>query len=179
MRPGGGKAKGAQFEREVCKALSEWITNGKHQDVFWRSAMSGGRATVSHRKGTRLKAQEGDLSAIRREGIPFLNRFVVECKSYRDLSIKSFMQEEVTNQESALGFWRTLLKVKGKRPMLVMKESRFLDTMVVLDSGGAMDLNITDIHLAYFPLHDVRIILFSDFLDAAEFKVKRLRLRRP
>src|SRR5215216_6431446 len=41
--------KGPQWEREVCRALSLWVTNGERVDVFWRSAMSGGRATVHNR----------------------------------------------------------------------------------------------------------------------------------
>jgi len=47
MRKGGGKAKGASFERDICRRLSLWVSAGKQEDVFWRSAMSGGRSTVA------------------------------------------------------------------------------------------------------------------------------------
>ena len=36
--------KGSEFEREMCKCLSLWWTDSKRDDVFWRSAQSGGRA---------------------------------------------------------------------------------------------------------------------------------------
>ena len=58
MRKGGGKAKGSSFERLICKELSLWITGGEHQDVFWRSAMSGGRSTVAMKKGDKLALPE-------------------------------------------------------------------------------------------------------------------------
>jgi hypothetical protein len=53
MRKGGGKQKGSQFERDVCRELSLWVSHGKQEDVYWRSAMSGGRSTVAALKGAR------------------------------------------------------------------------------------------------------------------------------
>ncbi len=64
MRPGGGHSKGASFERQVCRDLSLWLTEGKHDDCFWRSAMSGGRATVRFKKGRTSRSQAGDISPI-------------------------------------------------------------------------------------------------------------------
>ena len=49
MRKGGGKEKGSSFERLVCKRMSMWLSKGERDDLFWRSAMSGGRATVQLR----------------------------------------------------------------------------------------------------------------------------------
>jgi len=39
-------AKGSSFEREICTILSKWWTNNERDDVFWRTAGSGARATT-------------------------------------------------------------------------------------------------------------------------------------
>jgi hypothetical protein len=90
MKPGRGKAKGGAFEREMCKIISLWITNGEKEDCLWRSAMSGGRATVAHRKGKNIR-QEGDLTAVAPEGHRFTDHYYSECKHVKDLALMSFL----------------------------------------------------------------------------------------
>lgn len=63
MRRGGGSNKGSSFEREICKTLSLWWTDGIRDDVFWRTAGSGGRATNRARMGRTTAGAEGDLTA--------------------------------------------------------------------------------------------------------------------
>lgn len=123
MRAGGGKQKGAQFERDVCGFLSEWVTAGKRDDIFWRSAMSGGRATVRHAKGKTTASQAGDISAVSHEGHAFLRRFIVECKFVRDLSIQSALLKRAG---LLYQYWQTLEKEAAKhnrRPLLIAKEN--------------------------------------------------------
>lgn len=88
MKRGGGKQKGSAFERQVCKDLSLWLSGGKHDDWFWRSAMSGGRATVGKKAGNIRSQQAGDISAI--EGLRaslFAKRFYMECKHVKSLDM--------------------------------------------------------------------------------------------
>ena len=56
-------AKGSVFEREICKELSLWITSGERDDIFWRTAGSGGRATMRKKSGKTTANQEGDVCA--------------------------------------------------------------------------------------------------------------------
>lgn len=117
-----GKAKGAQFERHVCALLSRWITNGKRDDCFWRSAMSGGRATVQTRKG-KANRQAGDITAVSREGHKLTDKFYIECKSYRSLDIGQFLFE--TGKLAA--FWRKTVeeaKKHHRNAILIAKENR-------------------------------------------------------
>ena len=37
--------KGGNFERNFCKNLSLWVSEGRYQDVFWRTRGSGGWST--------------------------------------------------------------------------------------------------------------------------------------
>lgn len=131
MRAGGGKAKGSQFEREVCVALSKWVSHGKSEDLFWRSAMSGGRATVGARKGKDLARHAGDISATSREGHALTDDWYVECKRYADLNFAAFF---LKGQGPLAKFWQEACdqaKAHGKMPMLIAREDR-AETLVIV-----------------------------------------------
>ena len=118
MRKGGGKKKGSQFEREVCKALSLWVTNGKRGDVFWRSAMSGGRATMFSDV-----RQCGDICAVAPEGVPLTDHYFIECKAYRDLQIERWL---VTGRGKLADFWQETkdqAKIHKREPLLIFRQN--------------------------------------------------------
>lgn len=83
----GGSHKGSGFEREICKQLSEWWTadleGAPRQDVFWRSAQSGGRATQRAKSGLRTAGSYGDITAVDPIGAPLLQLFTLELKRGR------------------------------------------------------------------------------------------------
>ncbi len=133
MKSGGGKQKGSSFERTVCKLLSRWISNGERDDLYWRSAMSGGRATVAKKKGIDVR-QAGDITAVAPEGHVLTDLFYIECKSYRDLQIDSFILD---NRGKLAEFWRIAMreaKRYDRRPMLIAKESR-RESIIITDIG--------------------------------------------
>lgn len=126
MKPGGGKAKGAQFERSICVALSRWVTHGKRGDVFWRSAMSGGRATVRNKrndKGEIDVRQAGDVSSVAPEGHVLTDRFYIELKHRRDLRWESFL---LFDTGLLAEYWaRTVYEANlhGRTPILIAKQN--------------------------------------------------------
>lgn len=140
MRRGGGKAKGSQFEREVCVLLSKWISNNKNEDIFWRSALSGGRATVGHKKGKKLSSQVGDISSIHPTGHRLTSKFALECKYYADLNYLGLL----TGKGKLLEFWAEInlqAKIHNKLPFLVARQNR-MQTMVCLDMKGRQELGL-------------------------------------
>jgi hypothetical protein len=122
MKSGGGKQKGSSFEREICKKLSEWVSDGKSDDLFWRSAMSGGRATVRSKKGQKTASGQGDITAVAPEGNRLTDRFVIECKHYKTMGL----DQHIYGQGPLADIWDKLRKECGdtKRPMLIFKENR-------------------------------------------------------
>lgn len=80
-----GKEKGSEFEREVGRRLSRWITKGKRKDLFSRTAASGAVFTF------KSYGEAGDLSAIDPLGFPLLDRFVVEAKHWKSLNLGAFL----------------------------------------------------------------------------------------
>lgn len=90
-------AKGSQFERDMARLLSKWWTDDKRDDVFWRSAMSGGMATVRARKGETKVNQIGDLVAVDPIGAPLLEAFVIELKrGYKQWAILDLLDSKNT-----------------------------------------------------------------------------------
>ena len=118
------KQKGAGFEREVCKKLSLWVTKGKLQDVFWRSAMSGGRATFHSRKGVDIR-QGGDITAVAPEGNEFASKWFVECKFVRDADLGNFLFKDIG---ITTRFWDKAV-IEARRhfrdPMLIIKSHHY------------------------------------------------------
>tara|TARA_B100001964_G_scaffold214509_1_gene252161 strand:+ start:1318 stop:1842 length:525 start_codon:yes stop_codon:yes gene_type:complete len=144
MRKGGGKTKGAEFERWVCKQLSLAISNNKRDDIFWRSAMSGGRATVKFKKGEKNTTQVGDISAIDPIGSKFLERYVIECKRYKTVHLESLFYGKPV-KGSVLEFWDQVSRdatAFAKDPILIVKENG-KDPLVFLED----DFGIAQIYV--------------------------------
>lgn len=81
-------AKGAEFERTICRRLSEWWSAGERDDIFWRTSTSGGRATFRTTKGKSTYGQYGDLQATDPVGKPLLELVCFELKcGYPDVSV--------------------------------------------------------------------------------------------
>ena len=77
----GKSGKGSNFEREICKMLSEWWSSGANDDLFWRTDNSGGRAKFRKRyQGKDTYGQAGDVQAINPIGQPLLDVFTLELK---------------------------------------------------------------------------------------------------
>lgn len=112
------KGKGSQFERDICVKLSKWITKGEKIDCLWRSAMSGGRATV--KKG--LVRQAGDITAVAPEGHVLTNAFYLELKHLKSISLDSLL----TGKGDLINIWnKTVIEsTKYDRiPVLIFKRN--------------------------------------------------------
>lgn len=73
-------SKGAIFERDLCKLLSDWWTGGKRKDVFWRAASSGAMATQRAKSGQTAFGQHGDIQATDPMGQALTRVFSIEAK---------------------------------------------------------------------------------------------------
>jgi hypothetical protein len=123
MKNGGGKRKGSAFEREICVALSLWVSKGKRKDLLWRSAMSGGRATVTRKRGEKNTTQTGDITAVHPDGNKLTNNFVIECKKYKDLDVASGL---LFGRGRLAKFWAQAYReshIVGKMPLLIAKQN--------------------------------------------------------
>lgn len=152
------KAKGSGFERRICKALSLWVTDGVREDVFWRSSMSGGRATVAKGK----VRQAGDICAVAPEGHALVDQFFIECKSYRSLGIGQFL---ICGAGPLAKFWKVACREAEKyerAPMLIAKQNG-LPALVLLD--GAKGLQPFTDSVRQWWHEDVVVFKLDDMLE--------------
>lgn len=163
MKSGGSKSKGSDFERKICVELSKWITKGEKIDCLWRSAMSGGRATV--KRG--LVRQAGDITAVAPEGHALTDKFYVECKAYKTLTLDCL----VTGKGTLIDFWKIAVKEAkshSKLPMLIFKRNHW-PVIVILDNAGRTELGIAPSE-AFMRASNMVFIKF-DVMTAREFKL--------
>lgn len=122
-RKGGRSSKkGASFERKIAVALSLWVSNGRHEDLFWRTAMSGGRATVARKKGKSVR-QSGDIGAVARQGQAFTNAWYVECKFYKKIDLDSFLVKGTGKLAKWWKVCRREAKHYERDPMLIVHQN--------------------------------------------------------
>lgn len=173
-KPGMGKEKGGEFERQLCKAFSYWVTNGNRDDIFWRSSMSGGRASLAIKKGTAKRtAQAGDMSYIDMVGSTLLDRFVIEYKFYKDLSISSLIYGEP--KDLIIAFWAQVNRdatASNKYPMLIAKQNfkkiliglRMEEMKKIKQRLNGLSKPL-DIFGSWFYEHDLVLFDFETFLQ--------------
>jgi hypothetical protein len=116
------KAKGSGFERLLCRKFSLWVSHGQDEDLFWRSSMSGGRATIAQRKGRNVR-QSGDLCAVSPKGHALTDVFFIEAKAYRNLQMAKFL---LLGTGPIAKFWEVAFEQAlshGKYPMLVCRQN--------------------------------------------------------
>lgn len=117
-------AKGAEFERQVCKELSVWWTEGKRDDIFWRTAMSGGRATVRAKQGKKTNYQYGDVTFTDPVGKPLIEYFLFELKrGYTNtISVLDFLDK--TGKDTVLLEWWK--KAEGEKELAERSETMII-----------------------------------------------------
>ncbi len=185
--------KGQAHERFICHRLSKWWT-GKEDSVFWRTANSGGRATV--RKGKATKGQHGDLTSTCPESAPFTELLVVEMKrgysknSAADLLDKPkkrlrrneqptrllyeqwFEKAEHCQKASGAYSWIVIVKRDRKEPVVFLPQSLKSDLQSVnafRAAGGVSPF----LHIRYESGNDIKVVLgmlLEDFLEQVEPK---------
>ena len=141
-KKGRGKNKGGAFERLICKKLSLWWTKGKRDDVFARTASSGGRATQRSKKNKTTFGQYGDIQAADPIGQPLIDLCVIECKDgYASASIADLLDKESRHNplyeqfikqarssslESQSFDWLLIARRRGRQIMVFMPVSLFI-----------------------------------------------------
>lgn len=183
-RGSGSKQKGASYERSVCQRLSMWVSNLTREDCFWRSAMSGGRATLKSRKnsGIGFGAQAGDITPTHALGLKLCELFVIDAKHYADFKTE---RQIFGRRSDLLREWKKLRETARsckKQAMLVCRQNRRPEIIVVspkgleiLEKGGILKPTCV------FPRNKMNIVLFRDMLmlnfDRIRGSIERRRMK--
>lgn len=115
MRPGGGRAKGSAFEREVAKMIvATFASKGITKEDCYRTPLSGGHVYAS-------KKDPGDLQIS--AALAKLFPYSVECKSYRSLPWEKLVRRTTSIFDK---WWEQALRAaEGTKrlPILVFKQN--------------------------------------------------------
>lgn len=171
MKRGHGKQKGSAFERQLCHQLSLWVSGGQQKDLFWRSAMSGGRATVARGE----VRQAGDICAVAPEGHSLTNRFYIEAKFYADLAFDRFFLD---GTGILLRFWEKTDQQASKyrrHPVLIAKQNLYPAVVLVWSKSVLRDLTLDDVPHIECVSRDLPIAVRLDDLLQTKYQ-KRVRV---
>lgn len=88
----GRSGKGSAWERDLCRLLSLWWSEGEDDGLFWRTSGSGSRATVRSRKGGTAHGQHGDIGPTHPLVEPLFTLLTIEAKKgYNNLDLLSLV----------------------------------------------------------------------------------------
>lgn len=136
------KGKGSAFEREICKELSYWWTDGKRDDIYWRSSNSGGRATIRGRRGKTTFGHYGDVAAIDPIGAPLLDLAAIEIKrGYSEANFHCLLDRAKTAAQQVWESWiqqaHDSCEGSGSYGWMIIAKRDQREPLVVMDANVA------------------------------------------
>ena len=112
-------AKGGEFEREISKFLTKWLTGKEKPYKYWRQDASGGLATV-HEENTHMS---GDIKPLAKDAEFLTDFFSIECKTGYPKT--SFWQHITPTKFALEEFWSQAIEdATDKHPMLIYRKLR-------------------------------------------------------
>jgi hypothetical protein len=116
-------AKGGNFERDIAKYLTKWLTGKVKPYAYWRTPGSGSLATLSEEN----KDISGDIYPLKMEACFFTDRFNIECK--KGYPKTNFHQHLKDNKNFEIrDFWEQCVvdaNRANKHPMLIFAKKTF------------------------------------------------------
>jgi hypothetical protein len=153
--------KGSAFEREICATLSIWWTQDldkPRDDIFYRTASSGGRATTRAKGGVKTANSYGDVTFIDPVGQPLIDSCLIELKRgyTKDISLLDFI-DRAKGTPILLHWWYKASEERvlaGREyVLLIFRRDRHLPCIIL--SQGMMGV-LYD-HFGKMPIHRNRI----------------------
>lgn len=174
--------KGQDWERTLCKRLSLWWSDGESDDMFWRTAGSGARATVRAKRGKTTRGHGSDITATCAEAEPFTRLFSIEAKrGYPKTSLHDVLDRSPRHKPTQYEQWVQqaseaaanqnswswmLITRRTRREALVIVPINAVD---LLCQCAGVELFSIPHSIITLPSNDeVYISKFDDFLEAVE-----------
>ncbi len=142
--------KGGAWEREASASLSLWISKSfgdLRDDLIWRSAGSGSRASTARKQGKSRSSHAGDLCATDGRAQKFMDVFLIECKAYRNLKLDGLFWLSSAGNLS-LFFDKPIEQAREHRkwPMLLLKQNQRAPLIVLPRSIAKLATSVSALH---------------------------------
>ena len=164
------KGKGSEFERDICKYLSVWLTGKEKPYQFWRMPASGGLATISEENAD----MSGDIRALTQEAAFVTDTFSIEAKNgypttdfhqhfanTKTFNIKAFWKQCIGDARISNKYAMLIFKKKGKKPIIGIESTVNDKIKGILISLPSMSIK--------FSKQEYPEIVFYDFKDFFKF----------
>jgi len=170
--------KGSAYERELASLFSLWWSEGKRDDIFGRSAGSGGRFTARRKSGKDTFLQGGDIVATDAEGEPLMKALLIEAKTGYGTKVSGeivrwdildFMDSRQEKPVLAK-MWEQCYRdaaISNRTPVLIFRRNRRSPCMLIEKqffnelsdfygtfTGNRIDLSVADITGVIIALQD-------------------------
>lgn len=144
-KKGGGSRKGSGFEREICTTLSMWYCN--RDDTLWRTAGSGGRATVRGRKGKTTLGGSGDVWSTDPMSKPLMDFVTFEVKrGYSKFTPFDMLDKKPKAKKQQWEMWMEQAELSrknaGSKYWAIISRRNQRDTVIMMPYRMAEELEI-------------------------------------
>jgi hypothetical protein len=149
--------KGGEFERDISKFFTKWLTGKEKPYKFWRMPASGALATI-HDENIDMA---GDIRALDKDGRFLIDLFCIECKTgYPKTSFWQFFSKSDFKLKL---FWLQTIEETpiGRYPMLIYRK-KGRKSVVGINNHIRIRLNdyIEDLDFIMFSWKDIKYQLF-------------------
>lgn len=149
--------KGGEFERDVSKFFTKWLTGKEKPYKYWRMPASGGLATI-HAENEDLA---GDIRALDKDGRFLLDLFCIECKTgYPKTSFWQFFSKSEFKLKT---FWsQTIEETPYDRFPMLLYRKKGRKPCIGINNHIRIRLNdyIEDLDFIMFSWKDIKYQLF-------------------
>jgi len=149
--------KGGEFERDISKFFTKWLTGKEKPYKFWRMPASGALATI-HDENIDMA---GDIRALDKDGRFLIDLFCIECKTgYPKTSFWQFFSKSDFKLKL---FWLQTIEETpiGRYPMLIYRK-KGRKSVLGINNHIRIRLNdyIEDLDFIMFSWKDIKYQLF-------------------
>jgi hypothetical protein len=155
--------KGGDFEREISKCLTCWLTGEEKPYAYWRMPGSGSLSTIHEEN----KDLSGDIVALTPEAEFLTNIFSIECKTgypttsfwqhfarIKNFNIEIFWRQCFEDAVKANKYPMLVYRKKGRKPIIGI--SKYIKDKLNLEELPYLELKFEE---------KLPILVFFDFND--------------
>lgn len=162
------KRIGNNYEREISRLLSLWLSHNTSDDCVWRDVGSGNKATM-RKKQNKESIWQGDIIPIDLQYKYFFDIFAIDTKSYKECNW-FFINKNNEKSNAILQQWKKVFDdIQKKIPLMIVKirdrktpDTIFMPTFVKLNE----ELYASNFLIYFFEesKYNCKVFLLEDFL---------------
>jgi len=165
------KRIGSNYEREIARVLSKWISGKDDPLICWRNSGSGSVSTNERKKGKSGITLDGDFQCLNPVYQFMFDTFCFDSKCYKDCN-PYFINDKNMKSNSILNQWIKVCKEAGKKipVMLVKIRDRVTPEFICIPTSCCLPNTVKkmEYYFANTEIVDLTLIMMNEFLDKVD-----------